>query len=45
MIKKMELHGRGLNLDQLDVHETSGDWTETRFSDVDLKRHKRGRKR
>jgi hypothetical protein len=39
MIKKMELHGRGLNLDELDVHETSGDWTETRFSNVDLKRH------
>ena len=24
--------------DELDVHETSGDWTETRFTDVDLKR-------
>jgi len=38
MIKNMELHGRGLNLDQLDVHETSGDWTETHFTNVDLKR-------
>jgi len=39
MIKKLELRGRGLNLDELDVHEQTGDWTETRFSDVDLKRH------
>jgi hypothetical protein len=39
MIKKLELRGRGLNLDELDVHEQSGDWTETRFTDVDLKRH------
>jgi len=38
MIKKLELRGRGLNLQELDVHETSGDWTETSFTDVDLKR-------
>jgi len=38
MIKKLELRGRGLAVDELDVHETSGDWTETRFTDVDLKR-------
>jgi len=38
MIKKLELRGRGLNLEELDVHETSGDWTETAFTDVDLKR-------
>jgi hypothetical protein len=38
MIKKLELHGRGLTVEQLDVRETSGDWTETRFSDVDLSR-------
>jgi hypothetical protein len=38
MIKKLELRGRGLAVDELDVHETSGDWTETKFTDVDLKR-------
>jgi outer membrane lipoprotein-sorting protein len=38
MIKKLEVHGRGLNVDELDVYETSGDWTETKFTDVDLKR-------
>jgi hypothetical protein len=38
MIKEMELRGRGLNLNELDVRETSGDWTRTSFSDVDLNR-------
>jgi hypothetical protein len=39
MIAKLELRGRGLTVDELDVHESSGDWTETSFSDVDLKRN------
>ena len=39
MIKKLELRGRGLTVAELDVHESSGDWTETSFSDVDLARH------
>ena len=38
MIKKLEVRGRGLNVDELDVHEASGDWTETKFTDIDLKR-------
>jgi len=38
MIKRMELRGRGLTVDELDVYESSGDWTETSFSDVDLNR-------
>jgi hypothetical protein len=38
MIKNLEVRGRGLTVDELDVHETSGDWTETKFTDVDLKR-------
>ncbi|HEY7372189.1 MAG TPA: outer membrane lipoprotein carrier protein LolA [Polyangia bacterium] len=38
MIKKLELRGRGLAVDELDVHETSGDWTETKFTESDLKR-------
>jgi hypothetical protein len=38
MIKEMELRGRGLNLNELDVREASGDWTRTSFSEVDLNR-------
>ena len=38
MIKEMELRGRGLNLNELDVREASGDWTRTSFTDVDLNR-------
>jgi outer membrane lipoprotein-sorting protein len=38
MIKEMELRGRGLNLNELDVREASGDWTRTSFTDVDLGR-------
>jgi len=38
LIKEMELRGRGLNLNELDVREASGDWTRTSFSDVDLNR-------
>ena len=34
----MELRGRGLNLNELDVREASGDWTRTSFTDVDLNR-------
>ena len=39
MIKELELRGRGLNLNELDVREASGDWTRTTFTDVDLGRH------
>ena len=38
LIKEMELRGRGLNLNELDVREASGDWTRTSFTDVDLNR-------
>jgi hypothetical protein len=38
MIKEMELRGRGLNLNELDVREASGDWTRTTFTNVDLNR-------
>jgi hypothetical protein len=38
MIKELELRGRGLNLNELDVREASGDWTRTTFTDVDLNR-------
>jgi len=38
LIKDMELRGRGLNLNELDVREASGDWTRTSFTDVDLNR-------
>ncbi|HXU00140.1 MAG TPA: outer membrane lipoprotein carrier protein LolA [Polyangia bacterium] len=38
LIKDLELRGRGLNLNELDVRESSGDWTRTSFSDVDLNR-------
>ncbi len=38
MIKELELRGRGLNLNELDVRETSGDWTRTSFTQVDLNR-------
>jgi outer membrane lipoprotein-sorting protein len=38
LIKEMELRGRGLSLNELDVREASGDWTRTAFSDVDLNR-------
>jgi len=38
LIKEMELRGRGLNLNELDVREASGDWTRTSFSDIDLNR-------
>jgi hypothetical protein len=38
LIKEMELRGRGLNLNELDVREASGDWTRTSFSEVDLNR-------
>jgi outer membrane lipoprotein-sorting protein len=38
MIKELELRGRGLSLDELDVREASGDWTRTSFSNVDLDR-------
>ena len=32
LIKEMELRGRGLNLNELDVREASGDWTRTSFT-------------
>jgi outer membrane lipoprotein-sorting protein len=38
MIKELELRGRGLDLNELDVREASGDWTRTTFTDVDLNR-------
>jgi outer membrane lipoprotein-sorting protein len=38
LIKEIELRGRGLGLDELDVREANGDWTRTAFSDVDLNR-------
>jgi hypothetical protein len=38
LIKEMELRGRGLNLNELDVREANGDWTRTAFTDVDLNR-------
>ena len=38
MIKELELRGSGLNLNELDVRETSGDWTRTTFTNVDLDR-------
>jgi outer membrane lipoprotein carrier protein LolA len=38
MIKELELRGRGLNLEELDVREASGDWTRTAFTNVDLNR-------
>jgi outer membrane lipoprotein-sorting protein len=38
LIKELELRGRGLGLDELDVREANGDWTRTAFSDVDLNR-------
>jgi len=38
MIKELELRGHGLNLEEMDVRETSGDWTRTSFSAVDLNR-------
>jgi hypothetical protein len=38
MIKELELRGRGLNLNELDVREASGDWTRTTFTNVDLAR-------
>lgn len=38
MIKELELRGRGLNLNELDVREASGDWTRTTFTNVDLSR-------
>ena len=38
MIKELELRGRGLDLNELDVREASGDWTRTSFTDVDLNR-------
>jgi hypothetical protein len=38
LIKELELRGHGLNLEELDVREASGDWTRTSFSDVDLNR-------
>ena len=38
LIKEMELRGRGLNLNELDVREANGDWTRTSFTNVDLNR-------
>jgi len=38
MIKELELRGRGLDLNELDVREASGDWTRTTFTNVDLNR-------
>jgi outer membrane lipoprotein-sorting protein len=38
LIKELELRGRGLSLEELDVREASGDWTRTSFSNVDLNR-------
>ncbi len=42
LIKEMELRGRGLNLNELDVREANGDWTRTSFTDVDLNRRYSG---
>jgi outer membrane lipoprotein-sorting protein len=38
LIKALELRGRGLNLNELDVREANGDWTRTSFTNVDLNR-------
>jgi len=38
LIKELELRGRGLNLNELDVRESNGDWTRTSFTQVDLNR-------
>ena len=38
LIKELELRGRGLNLNELDVREANGDWTRTSFTNVDLNR-------
>jgi outer membrane lipoprotein-sorting protein len=37
-IKELELRGRGVSLNELDVREANGDWTRTSFTDVDLNR-------
>jgi len=38
VIKDMSLRGAGLALREMDVRETSGDWTHTSFTDVDVNR-------
>ena len=38
MIKELELRSRGFIVKELTVRESSGDWTHTTFSDVDLAR-------
>ena len=38
VIKDMVLRGEGLALREMDVRETSGDWTHTSFADVDVNR-------
>ncbi len=38
VIKDMVLRGDGLALREMDVRETSGDWTHTSFTDVDVNR-------
>jgi hypothetical protein len=38
-IKDLVLVGDGLVLREMDVRETSGDWTHTVFTDVDVNRH------
>ena len=38
VIKDMSLRGDGLALREMDVRETSGDWTHTSFTDVDVNR-------
>lgn len=39
IIKDLALAGEGLVLREMDVHETSGDWTHTVFSAVDVYYH------
>jgi hypothetical protein len=38
VIKELSLRGEGLVLREMDVRETSGDWTHTVFTEVDVDR-------
>ena len=38
VIKELSLRGEGLALREMDVRDTSGDWTHTTFTDVDVSR-------
>jgi len=37
IMKELSLRGQGLVIEEMEMHETSGDWSRTLFSDVDVK--------